>query len=156
MKPETQWACYLSCCLELIRVMQPIALSPEPLIIFAGLLFFAIILPVANWIALRGGVRLRLVATNASLITLLFAAFLLGKTAGLSMAWYHWKSEYKEPLQEWQARTDELLNAGKTNEIVAIARRFRDEKIQPYGREKLFGQSRFHSFVDEVTDTKRP
>jgi len=131
--------------------MQPAALSVEPLILLSGIVFLLVVLPVSVWIATKWPLRLRQVAVAVGLAALVYIAFNLGRMTGLSMAWYHWKREYKEPLWDWQIMMKENLERGNTNGVVKMAQEFGGEKIQAYGLETLFEKGEFRSFVERVS-----
>ena len=132
--------------------MQPAALSVEPLIIFGALIFLVGILPLAIWVTAKAPIKLRVPFIGLGLITLVYTTFNLGRMTGLSMAWYHWKREYKEPLWELQAKMDDYLQAADTNSLVNMAEHFTNENIQSYGLEKLFEQGKFRTFVEALPD----
>ena len=90
---------------------------------------------------------IRLLVVGFGLIGIVCAAFTLGRMTGLSMAWYHWRSEYKDPLSEWQSELNDRLKAGDTNGVIEIIQKFGVENVQAYGREQLFEQSNFRLFV---------
>ena len=130
--------------------MQPAALSMEPVIMFLALVFLVGILPASVWIGFKCPPKPRGVAIVLGLIGLVFVSFNLGRMTGLSMAWYHWKSEYKEPLWQFQLLMKDKLEAKDTNALTRIAERFSKENIQAYGREKLFEKGEFRSLVEEL------
>ncbi len=130
--------------------MQPAALSLEPVILFSALIFLAVILPSAVWITWRCGPRVRIPAVVIGATALVFLSFSLGHKTGLSMAWYHWRAEYKDPLWEWQIKTQDYLGAGNTNALIRAAQIFTNENIQAYGREKLFNEGAFKQFVTKL------
>lgn len=114
----------------------------------SALIFLVVVLPIANWIMLKGKPVIRCVSVTIGLIALVAFTFNLGRMTGLSMAWYHWKSEYKEPLWQWQGELSTDLKSGDTNAIIDSIRRFSAEDVYAYGREKLFTRGKFHDFVD--------
>jgi hypothetical protein len=130
--------------------MQPAALSVEPLVIFGALIFLVGVLPVAMWVTAKAPTKLRVPFIGIGLIALVYTTFNLGRMTGLSMAWYHWKREYKEPLWELQTKMDDYLKAADTNSLVNVAQRFTNENIQRYGLEKLFEQGKFRAFVEAL------
>lgn len=132
--------------------MQPAALSVEPLLIFAALIFLCGILPLSLWVTAKAPIKLRVPFIGIGLIALVYVTFNLGRMTGLSMAWYHWKREYKEPLWELQTKMDDYLEANDTASLIKMADRFTDENIQNYGREKLFEQGKFRTFVEALPD----
>ena len=127
--------------------MQPAALSVEPLILISALAFLVLVLPIAVWIGLKCGPRIRIPATILGASALVFLSFNLGRMTGLSMAWYHWRNEYKDPLWEWRIKTEDYLIARNTNALISAAQVFTNENIQAYGREKLFKDGAFKQFV---------
>lgn len=134
--------------------MQPRALSLEPFILFGIIFFIFGVLPGATIVAWKFGVRMRVLIINLSLIVLTVGSFFLGKATGRSMAWYHWKTEYKEPLWELQAEVSEALKDGDTNRLIRIVRAFRSETISDYGHERLFERGKFREFVEHVKSGK--
>ena len=128
--------------------MQPKALSVEPLVIMSGLVFLFGILPLVAWITWKWRPNHRVPVIVLGLIVIVWQTFTLGRMTGLSMAWYHWKSEYKEPMWCWQIELSDMLKAGDTNGVVRSVRRFADENINAYGREKLFERGKFREFVE--------
>jgi hypothetical protein len=132
------------------RFMQPSALSVEPLLIVSAIVFLCVVLPLAVAVVVKCRPSVRAMTTLVGLIALVYVSFNLGRMTGLSMAWYHWKAEYKEPLWELQAQMNESLKSKDTNAIVKFAERFSKENVQAYGREKLFKKGEFHSLVEEL------
>ena len=131
--------------------MQPSALSVEPLIMASALAFLIVVLPISFWIGLKWPPKVRGVAIIIGLVGLVFVAFNLGRMTGLSMAWYHWKREYKEPMWEWQITMRQYTESQDTNGLMRMAERFNKENIQAYGREKLFEKGKFRNFVEGLS-----
>jgi hypothetical protein len=84
------------------------------------------------------------------LMTLVFLAFNLGRITGLAMAWVHWRREYQEPIFMLQIKMKENLDAKNTDALLNFADKFQQEEINSYGREKLFEQGPFRTFVDSL------
>jgi hypothetical protein len=130
--------------------MKPAALRVEPLIMLSAAFFLFILLPLAIWISLKWTPKLRAITIGLGLITLVFLAFNLGRITGLSMAWYHWRSEYQQPLFELQISLKDDLDAKKTDALLIFAEKFQQEQINSYGGEKLFEKGPFRTFVDSL------
>lgn len=128
--------------------MQPSALSVEPLLIVSAIVFLCVVSPLAVAVVVKCRPSVRAITTLVGLIAVVYAAFNLGRMTGLSMAWYHWKREYKEPLWEWQIALQDDLAEKNTNAVVRSVQTFSKEDIQSYGLEKLFEQGKFRTFVE--------
>jgi hypothetical protein len=136
--------------------MQPAALSLEP-VIFLAIVFFSFgILPLVAWGVWKQGPKMRVLIINLALITVAIVSFLLGKATGRSMAWYHWRSEYKEPLFDLQIELSDALKSRDTNAVIKIVPGFEKEEVNSYGHERLFEQGKFRGFVERVKDGKLP
>jgi hypothetical protein len=136
--------------------MQPAALSLEPVILLAIVFFSFGILPLVTWGVWKQGPKMRVLVINLALIALAIVSFLLGKATGRSMAWYHWRSEYKEPLFEFQSELSDALKSRDTNAVIKIVQGFEKEKVNSYGHERLFEQGNFRRFVERVKNEKLP
>ncbi len=77
--------------------------------------------------------------------------FWLGQAVGRSKAWYHWRSEYQQPLKELQFHLNEIVERKDVSTLEELCRRFGKENIQAYGREELFAPSPFSQFVRRET-----
>jgi|SRR5688500_10864783 hypothetical protein len=130
--------------------MQPAALTLEPVVILAALIFLGGILPLSLLVTAKAPVKVRVPLIGIGLIALVYVTFNLGRMTGLSMAWHHWRSEYQFPLREWQITTKDYLDARDTNSLMHMAQRFTNENVQAYGHEKLFEQGKFRTFVEAL------
>jgi len=130
--------------------MTPNALSLEPVIFLSALFFVFGILPTVFLFELKARLRIRAVIVIGTLIVTVLLSFRLGLATGRSMAWYHWRSEYQEPLRNLQVIEQDFVKAGQTQEIYRIALEFTKEQIDQYGREPLFEKGKFRQFVDRV------
>jgi hypothetical protein len=134
--------------------MQPSALSVEPLLILSLLIFAAAVLPCSSWITWKWPPKIRVITIQLGLIILVYIAFNLGRMTGLSMAWYHWRREYKEPLWEWQIEIKKALETNDTNRLIRMSESFAKENIQSYGLEKLFQEGKFRELVETFSNTR--
>src|SRR3954470_5850868 len=123
--------------------MTPRALSIEPFLIAAAILFIVVILPTVFLLELKAPLRIRSVIVIGTLILTVFISFRLGRATGRSMAWYHWRSEYQDPLRNLQLIERDLIKGGQTQAIYTIAVAFGKEEIDRYGRERLFEKGKF-------------
>ncbi len=131
--------------------MQPSALSVEPLIFFSILFLLFVLMPITIAIAIKARPASRALAVSLALLGIAYAAFTLGRMTGLSMAWYHWTREYKDPLWQWQFELKDRLKVGDTNGVMNMLHKFAEQNIQVYGREKLFAEGEFRRFVDGIS-----
>src|SRR4051812_43111426 len=130
--------------------MTPRALSIEPFLIVAAILFIVVILPTVFLLELKAPLRIRSVIVIGTLILTVFISFRLGRATGRSMAWYHWRSEYQDPLRNLQLIEQDFVQPGQTQQIYRIAVEFTKEQIGQYGREPLFKPGKFRQFVDRI------
>jgi hypothetical protein len=130
--------------------MTPKALSLEPVILFSTLLFLFVVLPVVFLFELKARLRIRATLVIGILVLAVFLSFRLGLASGRSMAWYHWRSEYQDPLRELQLLQRDLLEEGKTQAVYQVALEFSKENVEAYGQEPLFKKGKFSQFVERI------
>ena len=136
--------------------MTPNALSLEPIILFSALFFLVVILPTVFLFEMKARLRIRAVVVIGTLILTTFLSFRLGLATGRSMAWYHWRSEYQDPLIELQGLQHQLIDSGNTQAIYQVALEFSKEKPAQYGNEPLFEKGKFRDFVERIDGPARP
>lgn len=133
--------------------MKPHALSLEPLLILSVLIALVVVVPLLGFVAWksRPGVR---VSTTVLAVAACSIYFLwLGEAVGRSKAWYHWRSEYQFPLEELRYYVAEAYTNGNTQSINRFCREFVKQDVEEYGREPLFAQGSFRSFVEALGQT---
>jgi hypothetical protein len=111
--------------------MTPRALSIEPFLIAAAILFIVVILPTVFLLELKAPLRIRSVIVIGTLILTVFISFRLGRATGRSMAWYHWRSEYQDPLRNLQLIEQDFVQPGQTQQIYRIAVEFYQRADRP-------------------------
>ena len=130
--------------------MQPKALSLEPLIILSlGVLLF-VVTPFLVWVVWKRRAIFRVSVVVLAVVTCSFYFLSLGEAMGRSKAWYHWRREYKDPLEDLQNYLAEAQASGNTRAIDAFCREFARQKVPSYGREQLFRSSAFRQFVESI------
>jgi hypothetical protein len=115
---------------------------------------FLIALPcLVGFVAFTLGPKTRAVICAFAVFTTGAYGLWFGQAVGRSKAWYHWRSQYQDPLFDWQLQQAQLIKNHDTNELMRMAQEFQKERISGYGREPLFGASKFHEFVDRLEMT---
>ena len=131
--------------------MIPNALSIEPLIFLAAIFFVIVILPgvlLLEMKVVRRAVRMAIIASI--LVVTTFLTFRLGLATGRSMAWFHWREQYQQPLVDLSRMHHTLVEAGRTQRVWEVATEFSKENPAEYGREDLFEHGKFRAFVERV------
>jgi hypothetical protein len=133
--------------------MTPHALSLEPVLMLSVLIVLVVVIPLVGFAAWKFRVAVRVSCTVLAVAACSIYFLWLGEAIGRSKAWYHWRSEYQDPLVQIRDYVAEAYTNGNTQSIDRICREFVKQDVWKYGREPLFSKGSFRSFVEALGQT---
>ena len=132
---------------------MPHALSLEPVLIVSMLIALVGVVPLVGFIAWKSRASVRAITTVLAVIACSTYFLWLGEAVGRSKAWYHWRWNYQAPLEQLRYSVAEAYTNGNTQAINRFCGEFAKQNVNAYGREPLFEQSSFKSFVEGLSQT---
>ena len=133
--------------------MQPGMLSLEPLVLLSIAFFFVMALPLLGLVIYQASPIKRLIFALPCILAFCGYSLWLGQAMGRSKAWYHWRTEYQQPLWNLHYFISESYSNKNPIALDEFHRRFAAENVQAYGREILFERGPFSTFVQNLTES---